>query len=212
MRFDSLKKEFMNFLNIDPNRKILAMLPGSRVQEVRRLLPVMIRAGRILKRDIPELQILIAQSPTLSDGVYRGYTRNAPEVRSVRDLTHDVLKHADAALVASGTATLEAALAGTPMAVLYKMAPFSYVLARMLVRVPHIGLVNIVAGRGVVPELIQGAAAPKQAAAAVRPFLIDPDQAAEVRTRLSGVSEKLGEPGAANRAAEAVLNELDAAS
>lgn len=202
------RADFTRSSGLNPDNKILALLPGSRKQEVERLLPEMIRSCRMLQKDIPELQIVACQSPTLSGDVYYSKLTHHPEIRLVEGQTQSVLKHSDAALVASGTATLEAALAGTPMVVLYKMAPLSYLLARLLVRVSHIGLVNIVAGRGIVPELIQGSVRAERIAETIKPFLLDSGQTEEIKRALSEVSEKLGESGAAERAAEVISQEL----
>ncbi|NQT24425.1 lipid-A-disaccharide synthase [candidate division KSB1 bacterium] len=202
------KSEFYKSLGLNADFKTLALLPGSRKQEVERLLPEMIRSSRILKQDVPQLQILLCQSPTLSDTFYRVLLQHNPDIHLIEGQTHRVLNHSDAALVASGTATLEAALAGVPMVVLYKMAPLSYLLARLLVRVQYIGLVNIVAGRGIVPELIQGAAHAERISETIRPFLMNSEQAQQARANLAEVSEKLGESGAAERAADVILQEL----
>jgi lipid-A-disaccharide synthase len=204
----SSKTEFFKSLGLNPSFQTLALLPGSRKQEVERLLPEMIRSCRIIKKDIPQLQLLLCQSPTLSSTFYRVQLRHEPDVRLILDQTHAALQHSDATLVASGTATLEAALAGAPMVVLYKMAPLSYLLARLLVRVRHIGLVNIVAGRGIVPELIQGAARPNRIAKTILPFLQDSEESDRIRAELSKVSEKLGESGAAERASDVIIQKL----
>lgn len=199
---------FFRSHGLNPGHRTLALLPGSRHQEVARLLPEMIRACRMLRKIIPELQILLCQSPTLSDTFYADGALPESGFRIIRNQTHTALKHADAALVASGTATLEAALAGTPMVVLYKMAPLSFWLARLLVRVPHIGLVNIVAGRGIVPELIQGEARADRIMETIRPLLTEPKRSEQMQRELAKVTEKLGDPGAAERAADVILHKL----
>jgi lipid-A-disaccharide synthase len=204
---ESPKAVFFRDSGLEPGKPLLGLLPGSRLQEIQRLLPVMKSAFRLLKGRVPGLQATLGMAPTLSDDVYRALLGDASAsfVATVRSRTHDVMAHSDAALVASGTATLETAILGTPLVILYKMAPVSYCVGRLLVKTEHIGLVNIVAGRRIVPELIQNAATPEAAAGAVLPMLTDPALAARIRTDLADVAEKLGPPGASDRAAEQVL-------
>jgi len=119
------------------------------------------------------------------------------------------MAHCDAVIVASGTATLETALANTPMVILYKMAPISYWIGKRLVELEHIGLVNIVAGKGIVPELIQREANAKEIVKTILPFLTDKDKIQHTKQELQIVSDKLGEKGAASRAAQVVLEMLE---
>jgi len=188
--------ELKRSLGLDPDRPVLGLFPGSRVQEVERLWPVFREAAERVRREEPGLQVLVAVTGGAS---YPG----AGEIRAVPRLARECFAAADAALCKSGTTTLEAAVAGTPLVVAYRMHPLSYLLARRLVRVDWIGMVNLVAGRQVAPEFIQGAATAEALARAVRP-LLDPDSP-ERRAQLEGLAEvrrRLGEPGAAVRAAE----------
>jgi len=203
------KPEYMKSFGLDPKQKILALLPGSRKQEVKRLLPVMIRTCKLLRQAFPDLQFVLCQSPTLEQAFYASLLKEDQNIQMIEGRTPETLAYSDAAIVASGTATLEAALAGTPMVVLYKMAPMSYWLARMLVRVSHIGLVNIVAGREIVPELIQDDAQAERIEEIIKSYFAHPDKAEGVRKKLLQVSVKLGESGAAKRAAKVILRELD---
>jgi lipid-A-disaccharide synthase len=183
-------------LGLDPRRPVLGLFPGSRRQEVQRLWPAFRDAAVRLRRDRPELQVLVAAA---GGAAYPG----AGAIRIVAGRPRECFAAADAALCKSGTSTLEAAMAGTPLVVAYRMHPLSYVLARRLVRVPWIGMVNLVAGRGVAPELIQGAVTAEALEGAVRP-LLDPSSP-ERRAQLEGLAEvrlRLGQPGAAARAAE----------
>ena len=123
----------------------------------------------------------------------------------VQDRSYAARAYADAALVASGTATLETALIGTPMIIVYKMSPFSFLMGRLFVNVSHIGLANIIAGRTIVPELIQSDANPERMAKELLAILTDEERKTQIRKDLSGIREKLGSPGAAERAAQSAL-------
>ena len=185
---------------------VIGLLPGSRVQEVARLLPVMVQAGKRIQRKTGNAHLVIGAAETLEDTVYhRALGDHSHSVTLVRNATYDVMKHADLLLVASGTATLESAILGTPMIVLYKVAPLSYVIAHVLLDIPYIGLVNVVAGRKVVPEFIQGNAEPGKIAATAVEILKDSSINAEMRTNLSQIAPMLGQKGASKRAAETAI-------
>ncbi len=194
---------------LDPARPVVALLPGSRVGEVDRLLEPMLGAAGLVQQRVPEAQFLLQRANTLpadfldarvaaaglSDAVI--HTGRYPEI----------LTACDAGAVASGTASLESALAGLPMVVVYRMKATSYFIGRMLVRVPHIAMPNLIAERRVVPELIQGECTPEAIAAELCGYLEDPERVARVRQELAEVRRRLGDPGAFERAAEAVLRE-----
>jgi len=207
---EETRESFFASLDLDAGGKTLGLLPGSRKQEVRRLLPEMVGAARILKTRIPGLQCVVGQSPTLSDEDYAPFL-SGTDIRGVRGRTHALMRHCDALAVASGTATLEAAVAGTPMVVVYKMAPLSYRIGKRLVRVEHIGLVNIVAGRRLVPELIQSGARSERIAGTLWPLLVEEDPIRFMREGLRETVSRLGEPGAADRAADVVVRFLGGA-
>ncbi len=157
--------DFRATLGIDAERPLLALFPGSRGHEVRYHLPLFLEAAARVRAEMPSVQPVLARSSGVPASRYEGVPY--PITADARGL----LRHARAALVKSGTTTLEAALAGTPMVITYRMHPVSYFLARRLVRVPHIGLVNLVAGRRVAPELVQGQATPETLATALLPLL-----------------------------------------
>jgi lipid-A-disaccharide synthase len=202
--------ELLEGAGFDPARPVIALLPGSRMSEIRRLLPVMLDAAARLKGDRPELQFLVVRAGTIG----REYLERAALASGVADLrVHDgdypeILTGCAAGAVASGTATLESALAVMPMVVVYRMSPPSYLLGRMLVQVEHVGMVNLVAGRRVVPERIQGECTGENLARDLAAYLDDPGTVRSVRRDLAEVRVKLGGPGALERAAEAVLSEL----
>jgi lipid-A-disaccharide synthase len=183
---------------------VLALLPGSRVQEIRRIWPPMLEAARLLKARHPALRLVLPVAPTID----RKLIGEAPEVELVEGQAPEVLAVADAAIVASGTATLEAALALTPLVVVYRTSWLNWWIGRLLVRVKFLSLVNLLAGRAVVPELLQASCTPSRIAAAVEPLLSpSPERAAQIEA-LRAIRAELapeGSPGAARRAAEEVL-------
>jgi lipid-A-disaccharide synthase len=187
----------------------IALMPGSRRHEVRALLPAMLEAVEIIKTE-HEVDAYIIQAPTIGSSELLDIMQK--EGIFVRILPHDrgeALAASDVALSSSGTATLEAAIAGTPVVVMYRLSSLTHLLARRLVKVPHFSLVNIVAGKQVVPELIQDAVNGTRIAREVR-ALLDPAENERVRADLAAVTEKLGGPGASRRAAEAIMRTVQA--
>ncbi len=181
---------------LDPDRPLLALMPGSRKQELRRHLDLFVKAADFLRRRRPELQVMIAAAAGLPDEMFA-----ETPYRTTRD-SRGLLAYATAALVKSGTTTLEAALAETPFVVAYRVNPISYQIARRVVRVPHIALANLVAGRRLVPEFIQDEATPEALSASLLPLLeIGGTERASMVAGLRGVRKVLGKGGAAKRVA-----------
>lgn len=185
-------------LGLDPARPVLALFPGSRVQEVARHLALFSAAAERVVAARPDVQPVIAAGGSLPDGAYEG----APFPR-LRD-SWELLHHADAALVKSGTSTLQAALTATPLVVAYRMHPASYAVARRLVRVPHIALANLVAGRRIADEFIQHEATPGALAAALLPLLPGGERRAEALAALAGVRARLAGSGSEAAVADRV--------
>ena len=180
----------------------IALLPGSRKGEVTRLLPEMLGMAKILKDRIPTIQFVLPLADTLSSDFVRGLAdRYGVDFRIIEGNVYDVVGLSDIAVVASGTATLETALLGVPMIIVYRVSPLTYLIGRAVVNIDHIGLVNIIAGKTVVPELIQGDANPEKMADEVYNILTSAPRMDEMKRNLSGVSEMLGGPGASARAA-----------
>lgn len=182
---------------------LLGLFPGSREQEVRRLLPPMVRAARRLQGRRADLEVAVARAPEVPDRAY-ALSAGVPELRPRR-----VAREATAALAASGTVTLELALHATPMAVAYRMHPLTFALARRLVSVEHVSLVNLVHGSGLVPELLQERATPERMAEAVDPLLSRGRERQRVLEGLAEVRSRLGRRGVARRVADRCVGLLD---
>jgi len=188
--------------------KVIALLPGSRETEVKRMLPEMLHAAKIIHARTPNAQFLLAESNTLPQNLYEkilSKTRLTYPIQSIRNRGFDILYASDFAMVSSGTATLEAALASTPFVILYKTAWSTFFLGRRLIRIPYIGLVNVVAERKIVPEFIQNEIRTETIAQEAAYLLEHQDLREKMILDLKMVQTKLGEPGASLRAAEAVL-------
>jgi lipid-A-disaccharide synthase len=194
----------------------IALLPGSRRQEVERILPSMVSAAALLEKKNPGAGFLIASPSDEIAGIVRNIlssqSHKPAHCAIVAGETRQILRQARAAMVASGTATIESALMGCPMIVVYKMSPITFLLGRLLVKVPHIGMVNVVAGSRLCPELIQGAATPEALASAMQPLIEDTSERATMRAGLEEVRRLLGQGGASEKAAEILMRELTSAA
>jgi lipid-A-disaccharide synthase len=202
------KETFLARHGLDPARPVVALLPGSRRNEVLQILPDLARAVSVIRERVPGAQVIVARAPHLPDDLFApvaGLDRSDARAATVAGHADDVLAAADVALVASGTVTVQAALHACPMVVVYRLSPLTYRLGKPFVRVDTYAMANLVAGRRVVPELIQDAFTPAAVAAEALRVLIDPSHAAEVRRALGDVRSRLGGPGASRRAAEAVV-------
>ncbi|MCX7635288.1 MAG: lipid-A-disaccharide synthase [Syntrophales bacterium] len=189
-------------LGLDEACPTVGLLPGSRMSEVKKLLPVMIQAGRIIQECLGEVQFVLPVAETLEHAVVEDCVADSGlTVLLTNGGCYDALAAADMAIVASGTATLETALMGRPMVIIYKVSLLTYLLGRIFVHVENIGLVNIIAGRTVVPELIQGQASPENIATAALDIMTDPGRREAIIQELSQIRGRLGQPGAAQRAA-----------
>jgi lipid-A-disaccharide synthase len=188
--------------------RVIGLLPGSREKEVCALLPMMLDAAARLAREEPGVQFLLARASSVGAGLVEELTAGAKvTVRIQPDQPSEVMAASDLLLVASGTATLQAAVIGTPMVLVYRVSWLTYWIARWLITVDCIGLVNIVAGRRIVPELIQRGATAECLAKEAARLLRDQSAYDEMRAALRVVREQLGEPGASRRAAKIILAE-----
>lgn len=196
---------------LSPQGRVIGLLPGSRAGEVRALLPTILDAAAKLARWEPATQFVLAQASTIQDNLVQSLARQSPvPVTVVKEQASEVMAVSDLVLVASGTATLQAAVVGTPMVLLYRTTTLTYWLARLLIRVKWIGLVNLVAGRSVVTELIQSEATGQRLYEEARRLLEDRSAYDEMKRSLAKVKEELGESGASTRAARVVLTACQA--
>ena len=195
---------FLARAGLDPGRPVVALLPGSRTKEIAHNLPPLAGAVKILGHERPELQFLLPLAPGLEARAVENALGSLP-VRIVPNQAQAALACCTMAVVASGTATVEAALVGAPMVVVYRLAPLTYLLGRRLVKVPHFAMANLIAGSRVVPEVIQRELTPERVAAEVRALVDDPGRRQAMKEALAEVRRRLGSPGASARAAAEVL-------
>jgi len=199
-----IRQAFLTRHHLDPSKKILGIFPGSRLQEIERMLPVMMGAADQLRSGRP-LQVAIGVAPNLGADAIREHIPGDAQVTLVENATYDLMQYADAAFVTSGTATLETGWFGTPMVVAYRTSAASFFIGRMLVDVPYIGLVNIVAGRKIVPELVQHELTRDNLIKEIAPILDDPAKAHAMRRELGIIKTRLGGPGASDKVARGII-------
>lgn len=210
------KEDFCKKHALDPGREIVALLPGSRHKEITRILPLMLEAAALMAERDELMQFVIALASVRSrDEVEYASTQaiqsgiRLPKILiTVEDETYNALNAADAAAVASGTATLETGIIGTPMAIVYKTSSLNYKLLRPLIEVEHFGLINLIAGERIAREMIQDDFTPQRLADELFRIL-KPDVNANMRGKLREAAKKLGHAGASKRAAEAILRLLN---
>ncbi len=203
------QQDFADRFGINPGKKIISLLPGSRKQEVRLILPLMLKTAQLINQAIPQTQFIIAKAPNLETQNYLNICKNfALDLKIIDGRASDCLNIAQASIVCSGTATLEAAIIQKPFVIAYKTNLLNYLLYRPQIKIPYIGMVNIVAGRKIVPEFIQFNARPKMIAQAIIELLQNPLSAQSMNQNLKAVKDSLGAPQAADRAAGFILNFL----
>jgi lipid-A-disaccharide synthase len=203
------KEEALQRFGLDPHLKTIGLLPGSRIHEVKRLLPSMIDSINLLQKEMSDLQFIIPLAPGISKETLSPWMRNiSVPVKVVEGFTYEVMNLSELLITASGTATLEGAILQKPMVIVYKVSLLSYWIGRALIQVDHIGLANLVAGKEIVPELIQKEATPQRIAEEALRILRDPILRRHITESMEKASKKLGEPGAAQRAAHIVMSLL----
>jgi len=209
MRSRISRDDFLRSVGLHPRKPVVALLPGSRRNELQQLLPDMVRAAALIAAAVPDAQFIVPRAPHLEDDLFQplqDWPSHATLPVVVRDAADAALATADVAIVASGTVTVQAALHECPMVVVYRVAPLTYRLGKPLVTVNTYAMANLIAGRPIVPELIQDAFTPAAAASEALRVLRDPAHAARVRADLALVRARLGEPGASRRAAALILD------
>jgi len=220
------RRTFLLEHNLDPEALTIALLPGSRAGEIERHLPTMLKAASLIHRSIHQTQFILPLASTAPEGLVEGMvgrfadtetigagfkpaptapTRNALPLRVIPGQAYQALGAAHVAVVASGTATVEAALAGTPTVIVYRVSPLTFAVGRRLVRVEHVGMANLLAGERVFPELLQDDFTPERLALEVLSLIQDPGRIKAVRRGLATVIRRLGGPGASKRAARVAV-------
>ncbi len=223
VRVERTRDQALRPLGLDPKRPVVALLPGSRGNELQAHLPAMLAAAVLLRNEFKDLQFVLPVAPTLNGDEIRKRIETAlgrgpgrdpraegPGWALAWEHRYDAVAASDAAVVASGTATLETALLGVPMVIVYRMNALTYALARLLSDVPHIGMPNLIAGERVVPELVEEACTGPQIARELRRILTDPRASETMRRGLAGVRSRLGRPGAIPRVANAAWDMIRA--
>jgi len=203
------REEAMKEFSLDSNKKIVGLLPGSRNNEIRFLLDLMLDSAAEIRKQVKNCQFILPVANTLDPEIFRERLKSNPlDIRIVEGKSYDVMNCCDFLIIASGSATLEAGLLGCPMVIVYRLNSITYWLARLLVKIKLYGLVNIVFGDEVVPELIQNKATVENISKEVVKILSDPEKHANLRSRLLQVRKYLGEPGVSDRAASRILEFL----
>ena len=206
------KEKAFQQLSLDPKRRTVGLLPGSRTHEIERLLPSLLASADLLQKEIPDLQFVIPLAPGISRATLSPWMGDvSTPIKVVEGRTYDVMNLSELLITASGTATLEGAILGKPMIIIYKVSFLSYWVGRALIRVDHIGLVNLVAEKEIAPELIQEDVNPRRIADEAFRILKDPLLSRKMSESMGEVRQKLGEPGAAERAARIVTSLLHGA-
>jgi lipid-A-disaccharide synthase len=199
------KVDIYKQFKLDTHKKLIGLLPGSRRQEVEHLLPVMLAAAGKVLASQPDLEFVLLRSSTIDRAWVEKIIQDSHvAVKVIDDDTYQVRRQLTLAYVASGTATLEMAYLGIPMLIMYKVNAVSYQMAKRLVKIPYIGLANIVSGQKVVPEFIQHAVEPSGIAAQTEKYLNNPAELKAIREKLLHIKDKLGTPGASLRAAREI--------
>ena len=200
------RDEDLLLFRLDSQRPIVGILPGSRGNEIKRMLPVMLKAAQNLAQRHPNLQFVLPQADSISDEVLQIHLQSCPlAITVVKQQPYDVIQCCDAIMTTSGTASLEIALLGIPMVIAYRLSPITYWLGTKLVKIPFIGLPNIIAGKSIVKELIQDAVSAESLAAEIECLLDDADYRQACLQGLAQVKTELGEGGGSKNMADLAL-------
>jgi len=201
-------EDFASF-GLDGHKPVVGLLPGSRANEIKRLLPVMLKAAEQLQVDLPDIQFILPQADSIADDLLADFLQQSPvKVTVIKNQPYDVIQCCNVVMTSSGTATLETALLTIPMVIVYKLAPVTYWLGRLLVKMPYIGLPNIVAGKKIVNEFIQHEATAENLAKEVSRILTDKGYVEAMRENLGQVKGELGQGGGSKNMADLALEML----
>lgn len=199
------RKQALDFAGKQSGRRLILLLPGSRLMEIQKMLPTLLDAAKLISAQEPDIDFAMPRASTIPKEMLEGMIeKSGLKVKIVEGHIYDVMSVADLALATSGTVTLEAALCGLGCVIVYKTSPISAFIARRVINIPDIGLPNIVAGRHILPELLQEDFTPEKTAQEAL-HLLEPERNAQMKQDLECVRERLGAPGAVNRVAELVL-------
>ncbi len=203
------EEDFQRKFDLRKNDSVIGLLPGSRWQEVEKILPLMLESCRILNPRVNNIRLRLGLAPTIKKEKAESIISSSKlAVTIAENSTYDVMKHAHLLLITSGSATLECAILGTPFLVLYQTSFWTYLVAKSLIQIPHIALANVVAGKQIVPEFIQKKAKPQKIADEMYDILNDQKRYKIMQSELEKVKEKLGEEGASKKAAQIVMSML----
>jgi len=198
------RKDLLTSHGLDPEAPTVALLPGSRPNEVRAILPTLAAAASVIRAHVAKVQFVIARAPNLASSLFASLATSG-RIAIVEGRADDVLNASDVVVTASGTATVQTALHLRPMVIVYRLSPLTYRLGRRFVKLDTFGMVNLVSGRRIVPELIQDDFTPERVAEEVRSLLTDRSRADAMRRDLRDMRSRLGDAGASRRAAATVL-------
>ena len=199
------QEEAMAFAGKEEGKKLILLMPGSRLMEIEKMLPTLLEAAKLIKKQLPEVSFVMPRAGTIPISLLEEKIKaSGLEVKITEGNNYDLFSVADLALATSGTVTLEAALCGLGSVIVYKTNPVTYSIAKLVVNIPHIGLPNIVAAKSVLPELIQNDFTPAKVAQEAL-ALLESERNAKMKEDLAYVKERLGKPGAVGRVAELVL-------
>lgn len=205
------REEAIRLLNLDPNHRYIGLLPGSRHSEIRLMFPNILRAGALIHKRFPDTRFIVPLANTLKETDLTPYLKRFPIPVSVVDGRFQAaMRSMDAAIVASGSATLETAMLDVPMCIVYRVSPITAVVGRFVIKTDHIGIINLIAGRRVAVELIQNKATPRRMAREIGFLLTDPERCDRMKADYREIRAKLGDSGASPKAARHILEILQA--
>jgi lipid-A-disaccharide synthase len=197
-------------LDLNSETKFIGLFPGSRVQEIKMIFPEMIASVRNASLDNNKYKVVVGCAPGITDDIYRSIGGN--ELIYARNITYDLMTHSELNLVASGTATLECAMLGGPLFVLYKTSPITYLIAKKLIKIPYVGLVNVVARKKIAPEFIQGDCNGEMIGKKINEYLSQPSLHNLLIENVKNVKNKLGQPGASEKTARLAISMIESNS
>ena len=201
------RREACAYFGLDERKKTVLLMPGSRVQEVRGLLPCMLEAAKLIRQEAGDVQFILPRASTIDEVLLDELIKpSGIDVTIGEDRVYDMMNLSTAAIAASGTATLETALMGLPTLLVYRVNRLTYWLSKVLVHIDSIGLPNIIMGHRVIPELWQDEVTPGNIAAAMVPMITDKARREALHESLAAVRRTMGEPGAVQRTAQAILD------